>query len=331
MLFKNFHRITAATILAALAFGTTTGATTEKADKPRIGVFAFSNSSGDCQNKAFAEGLLELGYVEGKNIVTDCQYASGHQDIDSAVAELVKRRPDVIVAFGHAPAQAVSRATRDIPIVMSSSGEPVAAGLVASLARPGGNVTGVSYYNTELNAKRLELIKAVVPGIKRVALMRDPHAPQDLIDVYARHSSAAAKTLGLELHVVDVNHPNDLDDLYAQMAKNKIEAVFIMPFHTLFKEVPRIARLAKQHKLPTMHCHKSFVPAGGLMFYGVDYAIQHRRMATYVDKILRGAKPADLPVEQPARFEFHLNRTTADVIGLTLSPAVLMRANKVIE
>ena len=331
MLFNSLYRITTITIFMVLTLGTATGATTEKTDKPRIGIFTFSNASGDCQNKAFTEGLRELGYVEGQNFVADCQYASGHQDIDSAVAELVRRRPDVIVAFGHAPAQAVSRATRDIPIVMSSSGEPVAAGLVASLARPGGNVTGVSYYNTELNAKRLELIKAVVPGVKRVALIRDPHAPADLIEVYARHSKAAAKTLGLELHVVDVRSTDELDAVFAQMAKDKIEAVFIMPFHTLFKEIPRIARLAELHRLPTMHCHKSFVPAGGLMFYGVDYAIQHRRMAAYVDKILRGAKPADLPVEQPARFEFHLNRATADMLGLNLSPAVLMRANKVIE
>lgn len=319
-----------ATILFVLTLDMAPAAT-ERTDKARIGIFAFSNASGDCQNKAFTEGLFELGYVEGKNIVTDCQHVSGHQEIDSAVAELVRRRPDVIVAFGHAPALAARRATRDIPIVMSSSGEPVAAGLVTSLVRPGGNVTGVSYYNTELNAKRLELIKAVLPGVKRVALIRDPHAPPDLIDVYARHSREAAKTLELELHLVDVNSPDELDARFAQMARDKIEAVFIMPFHTLFKEIPRIALLAKLHKLPTMHCHKSFVTAGGLMFYGVDYAVQHRRMAAYVDKILRGANPADLPIEQPARFEFHLNRTAADLLGLRLSPAVLLRANKVIE
>ena len=331
MIFNSFYHIVTSTIITALTLNIASAAPANKPVLPRIGIFAFSNASGDCQNKAFTEGMLELGYVEGKNIVIDCQHASGHREIDAAVAELVSRRPDVIVAFGHAPALAVRRATRDIPIVMSSSGEPVAAGLVASLARPGGNVTGVSYYNTELNAKRLELIKEILPGVKRVALIRDPHAPADLIDVYARHSSAAAKTLGLELHVLDVNKPDDLDALYAQMAKDKIEAVFIMPFHTLFKEIPRISRLASLHKLPTMHCHKSFVPAGGLMFYGVDYAVQHRRMATYVDKILRGAKPADLPVEQPARFEFHLNRATAEALGIKLSPAILMRANKVIE
>lgn len=319
------------TILSMLILGAAKAASPQAAVKAHIGIFAFSNASGDCQNKAFTEGMLELGYIDGKNVVIDCQHASGHQEIDVAVAQLVNRRPDVIVAFGHAPALAVRRATRDIPIVMSSSGEPVAAGLVASLARPGGNVTGVSYYNTELNAKRLELIKVMLPDIKRVALIRDPHAPADLIDVYARHSAAAAKTLELDLRVLDVNKPDDLDTLYAQMAKDKIEAVFIMPFHTLFKEIPRISRLAKIHKLPTMHCHKSFVPAGGLMFYGVDYAVQHRRMAVYVDKILRGAKPADLPVEQPARFEFHLNRATADELGINLSPAILMRANKVIE
>lgn len=331
MHFNSLFRLTFVTILAVSTFGTATAVTPKTTDKARIGIFAFSNTGGDCQNKAFTEGMLELGYADGKNIVMDCQHASGHDEINAVIAELLSRRPDVIVAFGHAPALALSRATRDIPIVMSSSGEPVAAGLVASLARPGGNVTGVSYYNAELNAKRLELIKTMLPDIKRVGLIRDANAPAHLLDVYTRHSAAAAKTLGLELRVLDVNKPDELDALYAQMAKDKIEAVFIMPFHTLFKEIPRISRLAKSHRLPTMHCHKSFVPAGGLMFYGVDYALQHRRMATYVDKILRGAKPADLPVEQPARFEFHLNRATAEELGIKLSPAILMRANKVIE
>ena len=331
MPFSSLYRNIAVSALVALTFGASTGAAQEKTGKARIGFLAFASPTGDCQNKAFTEGLQELGYVVGENVVLECQHASGHQEIDAAAKELVRRRPDVIVAFGHAPALAVRRATRDIPIVMSTSGEPVTAGLIASLARPGGNVTGVSYYNTELNAKRLELIKAVVPGLKRIALIRDPNAPQDLIDVYGRHSSEAARTLGLELHIFDVSNANELDAVFAQMAKEKMEAVFIMPFHTLFKEIPRIVGLAKLHKLPTMHCHKTFVPSGGLMFYGVDYAVQHRRMATYVDKILRGAKPADLPVEQPARFEFHLNRATAEGMGLTLSPAVLMRANKVIE
>lgn len=331
MFFNNPYRITIVVILIVLTFGSATAATSQRSDKPHVAIFAFSNTGGDCQNKAFTEGLLALGYVEGKNIVIDCQHAGGHQEIDAIVTELISRRPDVIVVFGHAPALAVSRATRDIPIVMSSSGEPVAAGLVASLARPGGNVTGVSYYNTELNAKRLELIKTILPDIRRVGLIRDANAPTHLLDVYASHSATAAKTLGLELRILDVNKPDDLDTLYAQMAKDKIEAVFIMPFHTLFREIPRISRLAKAHRLPTMHCHKSFVPAGGLMFYGVDYAVQHRRMATYVDKILRGAKPADLPVEQPARFEFHLNRATAEELGIKLSPSILMRANKVIE
>ena len=327
---NNLYRITIITILSALTFGSATGvnATT---NKPRIGFFAFASVTADCQNKPFLDGLQELGYVVGENVIIECKHVNGHQEIDAAAKELVSSRPDILVAFGHAPALAMLRATRDIPIVMSTSGEPVTAGLVTSLARPGGNVTGVSYYNTELNAKRLELMKAVVPGLKRVALVRDPHAPPDLLDVYARHSKEAAKTLGLELHVVDVNTVEELDARFAQMAQDKIQAVFIMPFHTLFKETPRIARLAKLHKLPTMHCHKGFVPAGGLMFYGVDYATQHRRMAAYVDKILRGAKPADLPIEQPARFEFHLNRAAADELGLKLSAAVLMRANKVVE
>lgn len=331
MHFNNLYRITLITVLAALTLGTAAQTVTATINKPRIGFFAFASATADCQNKPFLEGLKELGYVLGENVIIECKHVSGHQEIDAAAQELVSRRPDILVAFGHAPALAMRRATRDIPIVMSTSGEPVASGLVTSLARPGGNVTGVSYYNTELNAKRLELMKAVVPGLKRVALVRDPHAPPDLLDVYSRHSKEAARTLGLELHIVDVNTVEELDARFAQMAQDKIQAVFIMPFHTLFKETPRIARLAKLHKLPTMHCHKGFVPAGGLMFYGVDYETQHRRMAAYVDKILRGAKPADLPIEQPARFEFHVNRATAEEMGLKLSSAVLMRANKVVE
>lgn len=329
--FIRFDRIASAFVVAALLFIAPPAVTAEKAETARIGVFAFAGASGDCQNKAFVEGLRELGMVEGQNIVIDCERASGEQTVDAAATALVSRRPDVIVVFGHAPTLAIRRATQEIPIVMSTSGEPVAAGLVASLARPGGNITGVSYYNTELNAKRLEIIKSVVPGAKRIAFIRDPRAPADLLDVYTRHSTEAAKMLGVDLHIVDVSSPGAIDALYPQLVKANVDAVFIMPFHALFKEIPRIVQLAKQFKLPTMHCHKTFVPAGGLMFYGVDYEIQHRRMATYVDKILHGAKPADLPIEQPARFEFHLNRTAADALGLKLSPAVLMRANKVIE
>jgi putative ABC transport system substrate-binding protein len=235
------------------------------------------------------------------------------------------------VVFGHGASLAIKQATQTIPVVMSTSGEPVAIGMVKSLAKPGGNITGVSYYNAELNAKRLELLRAVKPGIKRVALLIDPTAPRDLIEIYMRHTLEAAKTLGVETAAFEIRPLSKLEGLIQDMIKDRVDAIYVMPFLATLEEIKGLADLAKKYKLPTTHFHKRFVLGGGLMSYGVDYEYQHRRMATYVDKILKGANPADLPIEQPARFELTLNMATAKVLGLQVPDTVLLRADTVID
>jgi putative ABC transport system substrate-binding protein len=299
--------------------------------KPVIGVLDFHEKG--CRSEPFIAGLRDLGYVEGKTMIIDCQYNhdGGYLGLDQAAKDLVQRKPDVIAVFGHATSLAMKRATQTIPVVMSTSGEPVAIGMVQSLARPGGNITGVSYYNAELNAKRLELLKAVKPSIKRVALVTDPTAPPDLIDIYTHHTLEAARTLGLEAVTYNIRPLPELEAMVKDMARDRVDAIYVMPFQATLEEIRGFADLAKKYKLPTTHFSQRFVAAGGLMSYGVDYAAQRRRMATYVDKILKGAKPAELPIEQPARFQLTLNMATAKALGLQLPESVLLRADKVIE
>jgi putative ABC transport system substrate-binding protein len=298
--------------------------------KPVIGVLDYTEKG--CRSEPFIAGLRDLGYVEGKTVIIECQHSNGqYEGVDRAAAELVRRKPDVIAVFGHATSLSMKQATQTIPVVMSTSGEPVAIGMVRSLARPGGNITGVSYYNAELNAKRLELLKAVKPGIKRVALVIDTNAPADLIDIYTRHTREAAKALGLEVTMVNIRPLPELEAMIKDMIKDRVDAVYVMPFQATLEEIRGFADLAKKYKLPTTHFHKRFVVTGGLMSYGVDYESQRRRMAGYVDKILKGANPAELPIEQPARFELTLNMATAKAIGLQVPESLLLRADKVIE
>lgn len=299
--------------------------------KPVIGVLDFHEKG--CRSEPFIAGLRDLGWVEGKNMIIDCQHNKGdaYQGLDAAARELVQRKPDVIVAFGHATSLSMKRATQTIPVVMSTSGEPVATGVVQSLARPGGNVTGVSYYNAELNGKRLELLKAVKPGIKRVALVIDINAPADLIDIYKRHTFDAARALGLEAVIVNIRPFPELEAMIKGMIKDRVDAIYVMPFQATLEEIRGFADLARKYKLPTTHFHKRFVVNGGLMSYGVDYERQRRRLAGYVDKILKGQDPGNLPIEQPTRFELTLNMGTARALGLQVPESVLLRADKVIE
>jgi putative ABC transport system substrate-binding protein len=298
--------------------------------KPVIGFIAFE--PGGCRNAAFHRGMRELGYEDGKNMVFDCRHAEGRYDgLDVAAAGIVRDGPDVIVALGHAPALAMQHATKTIPVVTCASGEPVASGLVQSLARPGGNITGVSYFNTELNIKRLELLKTAVPGLKRLAVLIHAGAPADLAAAYIRDSAAAGKRLGFETEVVKFAKLEDLDRAFAEALAFRADGMFIAPMREVAAETKRLVELSHRHRLPVVHFRKSFATSGGLMSYGVDYAILHHRTATYVDKILKGANPAELPVEQPARFELHINMGTARKLGLTVPDALRLRADKVIE
>lgn len=324
---KSTHVVVLAT--AVLAGSLAPGA--HAADKlPRIGFLAFQE--GGCRNEPFHQGLRELGYVEGKNFTFDCRHAhSRFEALDAAAVELVRAKPDVIVVFGHAPTRAAQRATKEIPIVMSASGEPVEMGLVQSLARPGGNITGVSYFNTELNIKRLEYLKTLVPNLKRLAVLMHAGIPTELADAYLRDCETAGKALGFGIQVVKFTKLEDLDEVFAEMSRFGAQALFVAPMREVAAETKRLVELSNHHRLPTIHFRKAFAKEGGLMSYGADYAVLYRRTATYVDKILKGAKPAVLPIEQPARFEFVINAKAAKALGLTIPPELLVRADEVIR
>ncbi len=285
-----------------------------------------------CRDEAFAAGLRELGYIEGKNIVIDCRHAGGRDEqLQSAAEDLARSRPAVIVALNHNWALAAQQATKDIPVVVISSGDPVASGFAASLAHPGGNITGLTYFATELNAKRLEFLKTVVPGLKRVAVLKNPKSDRALVDGYLRETRAAAQAFGIELIIVEAASEPELERAFDRIVQAKAQAVYILATLIYNEMGQKIADLALWHNLPTMHFHKHYPAIGGLMSYGPDYDILHRRAATYVDKILKGAKPADLPIEQPAQFELHINQATARELGLKIPQSLLLRADKVIE
>lgn len=297
---------------------------------PHVGFLAFSE--GGCRNKPFHDGLRELGYVEGKNFRFDCRHARGrYEALDSAAIKLASAKPDVIVVFGHASTQAVQRATKNIPVVMSASGEPVESGFAQSLARPGGNITGVSYFNTELNIKRLEYLKTLVPTLKRLAMLVHSGVPADLAAAYLRDSKAAGARLGFEIQVVKFGKLDDLDEAFGEAVRAGAQAMFVAPMREVAAETRRLVELSNHRRLPTIHFRKTFARNGGLMSYGTDYNVLYRRTATYVDKILNGARAAELPIEQPARFEFVINNTAAETVGIVIPPDLLLRADEVIR
>jgi putative ABC transport system substrate-binding protein len=275
------------------------------------------------------EGMRELGWVENQNIHFQSRFAGGRRDrLDQLAGELVKNKVDVIVAMGTEATRAARRKTSSIPIVMGGVGDPVRAGFIASLSRPGGNTTGVSFLNQELWPKRLELIKEVVPGATRVAVIStsDPQHAESL-----KLLLGAAPRFGLELRNVLVSGEGDLDRIFSEIGRGRADAVLVQPSPEMDEIRGRIARLAEKQRLPSMFVWRQYAEAGGLMSYGVDLRDTRRRAAVYVDKILKGAKPADLPVEQPTKFEFVINLTTAKALGLTIPQSLLLRADQVIE
>ncbi len=283
--------------------------------------------------EAFRRGLRDLGYVEGRNFVMEFRGAGGQiERFSAAAAELVALKVDVIVAGGTLMTRAAMQATRTIPIVSPVAGDAVADGLVASLARPGGNVTGLSLVSPELVAKRLELFKLAIPGGSRLAVLRQPGAvPEGTEKVVLKEYESAARALGLQLQFVEVRRADDLDKAFSDVSKGRTNAVVLFGGAMFFDERKRIVGLAARHRLPAVYSVREFVDAGGLMSYGVDMADMYRRAATYVDKILKGAKPGDLPMEQPTKFEMVINLKSAKALGLTFPPAVLARADKVVE
>jgi ABC-type uncharacterized transport system substrate-binding protein len=296
---------------------------------PRIGILSPGSSAmASVRDDIFRQGLRELGYIEGKNVAVEARYAEGKQDrLHDFARELIKLKVDVIVTATTPGVLAAKKTTTTIPIVFAGAGDPVRAGLVSSLARPGGNVTGLSILNPELEGKRLELLKETFPKIVRVAYLWDPGNPgTGLIEM-----QAAAPALGLKLQPLEVRSAKDFDGAFESISRDQVQAITVAAVPIISINQKRIVDFAAKHRLPSIYPYGEFIDSGGLMFYGISFADLYRRAATYVDKILKGAKPADLPVEQPIKFELVVNLKTAKQIGLTIPPNVLARADRVIR
>jgi ABC-type uncharacterized transport system substrate-binding protein len=280
--------------------------------------------------EAFRQGLRDLGYVEGQNTVVEYRWAEGRAEpLPVLAAELVGLKVDVIVASGTLGPLAAKSATKTIPIVMASAGDPVGTGLVASLARPGGNVTGLSTLTPELGGKRLQLVKEVLPGVSRVAVLWNAANPYTVLLV--RETEAAARTLGVQTQSLEVRGPDDFENVLPAAISGGAGALIVVDDPLTVSNRMRIANFAARNRLPAMYGFREFAEAGGLMSFGANLADLYRRATVYVDKILKGAKPADLPIEQPIKFDLVINLKTAKALGLTIPPSLLARADQVIE
>ena len=295
----------------------------------RIGYVAL-RSGPSFLEEAFRQGLRELGYVEGHNIAIEYRWADWKLDrVAALAAELVRLNVDVIVSTGGGyTALAVKKVVTTIPVVFSA-GDPLGMGLVARLDRPGENVTGVSVFSGELNAKRLELLKAAVPAVSGVAVLANPANP--VTGAALKELEGAAQALRVTLHVLEARDHQEIDDAFAAMARERVEALLVVTDPMFFAQRERIVDLAAKHRLPGIFEWREFAEAGGLLSYGANIADMYRRLASYVDKILKGAKPGDLPVEQPTKFELVINLKTAQALGLTIPPTFLFQADEVIR
>jgi putative ABC transport system substrate-binding protein len=281
---------------------------------------------------AFRQGLRELGWAEGRNIVIDYRFAEGRLDrLPDLAAELVRLKVDIIVAQATPGAAAAKNATETIPIVMVPVGDPVGLGLIASLARPGGNVTGVSYSvgGLEIAGKQLELLKETLPKVRRVAVLSNPANPAHALVI--RELNVAARSLGVQLQLLEARGPNEFDGAFAAMATERVGALLVVADTMFVLQRTRLADLAARSRLPAAYGWREHVEAGGLMSYGPSLRDLFRRSATFVDRILKGAKPGDLPVEQPTKFELVINLKTAKALGLTIPPSLLSRADHISE
>jgi len=294
---------------------------------PRIGWLTLGYPA---RSEAFRQGLRELGYIEGQNVAIELRNAEGNADrLPDLATELVRLRVDVIVALEPPAARAAKNATKTIPIVMRSTDDPVEVGFVASLARPGGNITGVTSISTDLYGKRLALLKEVVSRLARVAVLWNPDFPTGTANF--KDMEAAARSLGLKLQSLETRVASDFDSAFRAASKERVGALITLRNPLIVSQQKQIAELAVRSRLPAIYDDREFVEAGGLMSYGATLGDLYRRAAYYVDRILKGTKPADLPVEQPMKFELVINLKTAKQIGLTIPPEVLYRADKVIK
>jgi len=318
--------------LCALLFALCSSAQAQQPKKvPRIGFqSAVSPSAIAARIEAFRQGLRELGYVEGKNIIIEYRYADGKFDrLPALAAELVRLKVDVIVTTGPTSTRAAKEATVTIPIVMAFDSDPVGSGVVASLARPGGNITGLSSLTADLSGKRLELLKEILPKLSRLAVLGTSASPG--MAQQLRETELAAGAFGMQFQFLDILDPKDIEAAFRAAGKGRADAVLVLRGPVLTSQRTQVVELAVKSRLPATYPETEYVEAGGLMSYGVSNIDLFRRAATYVDKILKGTKPADLPVEQPIKFEFIINLKAAKQIGLTIPPNVLARADRVIR
>jgi putative ABC transport system substrate-binding protein len=297
----------------------------------RIG---FLSGSSAAASKSFVEqfrqGLRELGYVESENIIIEYRWAEGQQSrLPQLAAELVRISPDLIVAATSQPALAAHNATRSIPIVMVNVGDPVELGLAAGLGRPGKNLTGLTSFGPELAAKHLGLLREVVPQVKRIAVLHNPGNP--LTRRWQKEVEAAARTLAVQLQILDITGPDDVATAFRNAKTGRAEAILVTADQVVNLLAAQISALALSNRLPTMFSNRLLLDAGGLMAYSIDFAASYRRAATYVDKILKGADPGDLPIEEPTKFELVINLKTAKALGLIIPQSLLLQADQVIE
>jgi len=296
----------------------------------RIGYLGYAYPTQARDLEAFRQRLRDLGYVEGNNLVIESRSAeSSFERLPALAAELVSLKVDVIAAFGNATIVALKRATQTIPIVMITAGDPVGTGLVSSLARPGGNVTGLSSLGEGLSAKWLELLTQTVPGMTQVGVLMAPNAPNHAN--YLREIKTAGQRTGIAVLGLDARGRDEIERTFAALTKARAQGFIVLPHPATLTHQTRIVELAAKNRLPAMYPWREFTESGGLMAYSPNRTEMYRRSATFVDKILKGAKPADLPVEQPTKFELVINLKTAKALGLTVPRSLLLRADQVIE
>jgi len=284
-------------------------------------------TAADASWEAFVEKLRELGYATGHNVVIERRVGEGRIETSyAAAAELLLRKIDVIWVGGTPGAQAVKRATSTVPVVFVAVSDPVGSGLVTSLSHPGGNITGLTHVSKEVHAKRVQLLKEMVPRVSRIAVLAGPSSRLTLPE-----TQAAAQAVGLHVDVVEAHGPDELEEAFSRARRASVQALVVLPDASFVAQGQRIAQLAATNRLPTVFETKSYVSDGGLMSYGADLIEQVRRSAIYIDRILKGAKPSDLPVEQPTKFELVINMKTAKALGLTIPQSLLLRADQVIQ
>jgi len=302
-------------------------------EAPRVGYISPGSSSNSFRQhrfEAFRQGLRDLGYVEGRNVVLEPRWAEGeYARYPSFAADLIRLKVAAIVTVGGAATKAAKQVTSTTPIVMSVVIDPVGSGLVPSLARPGSNLTGTSIMGNDLVAKQFELLKEVAPNVSRMAVLWNPDNPS--LRVAMGHANAAARSLGVDLQLVEARNPQEIDRAFAVMSREHVGAVVVLPDAIYGNQFKQIVKLAAQRRLPAIYLQNENAEAGGLMVYGPNLLHLERRAATFVDKILKGAKPGDLPVEQPTKFDLIINLKTAKALGLTIPQSVLLRADQVIE